>query len=72
MVSRPCPAIYSLEDLPERCSVIPEQAEFPFELRHLMYFSHRIIFRVEGEKNRVVIVRIYHGSRHGLAAGELM
>jgi plasmid stabilization system protein ParE len=46
-------AIYSLEELPERCPVIPEQAEFSFEIRHLIYFSHRIIFHVERETNRV-------------------
>jgi plasmid stabilization system protein ParE len=39
-------AIYSLEELPERCPLVPEQAEFPFEIRHLVYYSHRIIFAV--------------------------
>ena len=58
-------AIYSLEDLPERCPVIPEREEFPYEIRHLVFFSHRIIFRVDREKNRVVIYRGYHGSRQG-------
>ena len=60
-------AIYSLEDLPERCPVIPEQEEFPFQIRHLIYFSHRIVFRVERETDRVVVLRVYHGSRQGLA-----
>jgi plasmid stabilization system protein ParE len=59
-------AIYSLENLPERCSLIPEQEDFSFEIRHLLYFSHRIIFRVERENNRVVIFRVYHGSREVL------
>jgi len=40
-------AIYSLEELPERCPLIPEQNEFVMEIRHLTYHSHRIIFRVE-------------------------
>ena len=31
----------------ERCPLIPEQDEFPFEIRHLIYFSHRIIFGVQ-------------------------
>jgi plasmid stabilization system protein ParE len=62
-------AIYSLEDLPERCPVIPEQEQFRFEIRHLIYCSHRIVFRVEREKNRVVVFRVYHGSRQGLAEG---
>ena len=64
-------AIYSLEDLPECCPVIPEQDEFSFEIRHLIYFSHRIIFCVEREKKRVVIYRIYHGSRQRLVEGDL-
>src|SRR5437868_1251467 len=37
-------AIYSLEELPERCPVVPEHEEFSFEIRHLIYYSHRIIF----------------------------
>ena len=36
-------AIYSLEDLPERCPLIPEQDEFSFEIRHLIYRSHRVL-----------------------------
>lgn len=62
-------AIYSLEELPERCPVIPEQAAFPFELRHLIYFSHRIIFGIERE--RVLVYRVYHGAQRGLTAIDL-
>ena len=51
-------AIFSLEDLPERCPVIPEQVEFSFEIRHLLYFSHRIIFCVERAAERVVVYRV--------------
>ena len=64
-------AIYSLEDLPERCPVIPEREEFSYEIRHLVYFSHRIIFRVERKRNRVVVYRVYHGSRQGLGEGDV-
>ena len=64
-------AIYSLEELPERCPVIPEREDFSFEIRHLIYFSHRIIFRVERDRNRVVVFRVYHGSRQALAEGDL-
>jgi plasmid stabilization system protein ParE len=64
-------AIYSLDDLPERCSAIPEQGEFRFEIPHLIYSSHRIVFRVERETNRVVILRIYHGSRQRLTEGDI-
>ena len=48
-------AIFSLEELPERCAPIPEREDFPFEIRHLIYFSHRIIFRIELESKRVVV-----------------
>jgi plasmid stabilization system protein ParE len=64
-------AIYSLEDAPERCPAIPEQEEFTGEIRHLIYFSHRIIFRVELETKRVVIYRVYHGSRQKLTEGNV-
>jgi plasmid stabilization system protein ParE len=60
-------AIYSLEAMPERCPIIPEQKAFAaMEIRHLVYFSHRIIFAVEREKGRVVIYRVYHSSRKPL------
>ncbi len=64
-------AIYSLEQLPERCPVIPEHSEFSFEIRHLIYFSHRIVFRVQHDSNRVVVYRVFHGHRRGLTEGEL-
>jgi len=64
-------AIYSLEELPERCPVVPEPEEFSFEIRHLIYFSHRIIFRVELETKRVVVYRVYHGSRQALGEGDV-
>ncbi len=61
-------AIYSLEELPERCPLLPERDEFSFEIRHLIYFSHRVIFRVELNAKRVVI---YYGSREALAEGDV-
>jgi plasmid stabilization system protein ParE len=51
--------------------VIPACREFFFEIRHLIYFSHRIVFRVQHESKRVVVYRVYHGSRRGLTEGEL-
>ena len=32
----------------------------------MIYFSHRIIFRVERDRKRVVVFRVYHGSRRTL------
>ena len=65
-------AIYSLEDLPERCPVIPEQPEFRFEIRHLIYFSHRIIFRVDAGTKRVVVYRVYPGAKRPLYQTDLL
>lgn len=57
-------AVRSLESMPSRCPVIPEQKHFARELRHLIYGSHRIIFFTT--ENKVTIVRIYHGARRPL------
>lgn len=62
-------AIFSLEEMPERCPLIPERDEFLFEIRHLLYFSHRIIFRVETQ--HVVVYRVYPGSQRALASQDL-
>jgi plasmid stabilization system protein ParE len=59
-------AIYSLGKFPERCLSIPEQSEFNLELRHLVYFSHRIIFSIDRGRARVLIYRVYHGARPAL------
>ncbi len=62
----PIDQILSLETLPRRCSIIPEQKYFEQEMRHLIYASHRIIFCI-GE-HTVTILRIYHGARKPLNA----
>jgi len=58
--------ILSLETLPRRCSIIPEQKYFEQEMRHLIYASHRIIFSID--EHTVTILRIYHGARKSLNA----
>lgn len=63
---------HSLEELPERCPLIPELEGFPFEIRHPIYFSHPVIFRVERDSSRVVVFRVYHGSRQVLAEDDLL
>jgi plasmid stabilization system protein ParE len=56
-------AVFSLADLPSRCPLIPEIDDFPFELRHLIFYSHRIVFRLDEVGKTVEILRVYHGSR---------
>ena len=43
----------------------------PFELRHLIYFSHRIIYHIDRKRYIVTVYRIYHGSRRPLASADL-
>lgn len=62
-------AMASLEELPRRCPVIPEQAAVDREVRHLRYARHRIIFWIDGRLVRVVHVR--HGSRRPLRRGDI-
>ncbi|MHB2008136.1 MAG: type II toxin-antitoxin system RelE/ParE family toxin [Acidobacteriaceae bacterium] len=58
--------IRSLETLPRRCSIIPEQKYFEQEMRHLIYASHRIIFSLD--EHTATILRIYHGARKSIHA----
>lgn len=50
-------AVESLRVMPARCSFARESVTLAIDLRHYIYHSHRIIFRIE-EKPR--IVRILH------------
>ena len=59
-------AIFSLEEMPERCPVIPEADEFSIELRQLLFRSHRIIFRIDEPASAVRVLRVYHGARREL------
>jgi len=59
-------AVVSLEESPSRCPLIPESAQFTAQLRHLIYYSHRIIFQTEESTATVHVVRVYHGARRAL------
>lgn len=58
-------AIASLAELPARCPLAPENAVFPFEVRHLLYgrkpHVYRILFTIEDET--VYVLHIRHGRR---------
>jgi plasmid stabilization system protein ParE len=58
-------AIASLANFPERCPLAPEDTDFPFEVRHLMYgrrpHVYRILFTIQGDT--VYILHIRHGRR---------
>jgi toxin ParE1/3/4 len=53
--------IDTLEQLPERCPLIPENEQLGTSYRHLLYGAYRTIFRISGKT--VYILRIIHGAR---------
>jgi toxin ParE1/3/4 len=64
-------SILTLEELPNRCSVTPENRGF----RHLLYGDkphvYRVIYRVVERKKRVEILHIRHGARRKFKKSEL-
>ena len=53
--------IGTLERMPDRCPLIPENARIGADYRHLIIGDYRVIFRVEA--STVYILRILHGNR---------
>ena len=53
--------IETLEQLPERCPLIPENELLGTGYRHIIYGAYRTIFRITGKT--VFILRIIHGQR---------
>jgi plasmid stabilization system protein ParE len=58
-------AVASLSEFPKRCPLAPENKEFPFEVRQLLYgrkpHMYRVLFTIEADT--VVILHIRHGRR---------
>jgi hypothetical protein len=52
----------------DRCPLAPENKEFPFEVRQLLYgrkpHLYRVLFTIEGDT--VVVLHIRHGRRRRL------
>jgi plasmid stabilization system protein ParE len=61
-------AIASLAEFPARCPLAPENAVFPFEVRHLLYghmpHVYRILFTIEDKT--VYVLHVRHGRRQPL------
>ncbi|MUG96996.1 type II toxin-antitoxin system RelE/ParE family toxin [Scytonema sp. UIC 10036] len=65
-------AIYSLKDSQGRCARIPEQDNFPQEIRHLIYQKkYRIIFLVQDEEETVYVLAVRHTARKPLESEDL-
>jgi plasmid stabilization system protein ParE len=62
-------AIASLATSPARCPLAPENADSPFEVRHLLYgrrpHVYRILFTISG--NTVTVLHIRHGRRQSVS-----
>ncbi|MGA3078272.1 MAG: type II toxin-antitoxin system RelE/ParE family toxin [Bryobacteraceae bacterium] len=62
-------AIASLAISPARCPLAPEDAESPFEVRHLLYgrrpHVYRVLFTIKGDT--VTILHIRHGRRQAVS-----
>ena len=54
-------AIDSLENFPFRCSLAPENTEFDYEIRQLIFQQYRILFTIKDET--VHILHVMHMSR---------
>lgn len=67
-------AVYSLEDLPSRCSLAPESEEAGRQIRQLLYGKrggrYRILFVLAGD-DVVRVPHIRHGGRENLAAEDI-
>jgi toxin ParE1/3/4 len=53
--------VYSLEHLPNRNPLIPENEYFKTDYRHLIFKKYRIIYRIL--ENSVFVLRILHGTK---------
>jgi plasmid stabilization system protein ParE len=62
--------IRRLEAMPRRCPRAPESTFLNDDLRHYLYKSHRIIFRVEEADRIVRILHIRHASRRAIGEPE--
>ncbi len=68
-------AIFSLENMPARCPVIPEAEELGFPARHLLYGKrrgvHRIIFHIRENEQHVRVLRVRHAFRDAITAADV-
>jgi plasmid stabilization system protein ParE len=63
--------IFSLSEMPKRFAPIPESEEIGSELRSVMHYSHRIVYRVKDAEGVVEILRVWYGSRDVIGGEDL-
>ena len=57
-------SIESLENFPARCPIAPESTKFGFEIRHLIFGKHRLLFIIDEEE--VYLLRLRHQAQDTL------
>jgi len=67
-------AIFSLEELPYRCSLAPESELLGREVRQLIYGkksqTYKVFFEIKEDEKAVRIYRIWHSSKDWISAEE--
>jgi plasmid stabilization system protein ParE len=61
--------LQSLEVFPERCPLAPESRLFGEQIRQLIFGNYRTLFRIDGDRVRVLHIR--HGARGSLHGSDL-
>lgn len=64
--------VLSLRELPKRCPLAAENEDLEFEVRQILYKSHRVVFFVEGSEDggAVHVLRVYHQARRAPTADD--
>jgi len=74
-VTRLFQAIFSLDQMPARCPVIPEAGELGVPARQLLFGKgngvYRVIFHIREEEQHVRVLRIWHASRDAITAADV-
>jgi len=68
-VSRVVAALSSLDEMPERCPIAPEDPEVEPEIRHLILVPYRILFTLAGRD--VFVLHVRHGHRRSASPEDL-
>lgn len=72
-------AVFSLDEMPRRCPLAPENDLYDKETRHLLYTKRRVTYRIvfvilhlqtEEAEGKLRVFRIRHGAQRPLTAGE--
>ena len=62
--------IFGLADYPKKFAVCEESEQVGEEVRDVVHYSHRIVYRIVDEQNVVQVLRVWHGSRRALNAND--